>query len=507
MNEQVLDGFEGLNIYYGDLHNHCGQSYGQGTLEEAIKNARMQLDFTSITIHAVWPDLPINDPKLAYLVEYHQLGFEKASKNWDTYLKTIEAENEEGQFITFPSFEWHSNAYGDYCIYYQDGIDCPILSSNDLPTLKQEITELKRPVFAIPHHIGYKHGWRGINWKAFSEQYSPVVEIFSFHGLSESSDGPYPYLHSMGPRNYQSTAQYGWQQGYRFGLIGSSDHHNAFPGSYGSGRLGVWAESLTRAGIWDAIQNRRTYALTGDRIELAFTLNDCVMGSTCPANKDRQIKAVVRGGDAIDYIEVLHNNRVIHREDVRFNPKNKDQLFKVYIELGWGEEISFTSWEADIQIIDGRIKEVEPRFRGYLPTDVPRDDIFAYSEWTQINDKQVRFITRTKSNPSLHTAATEGISLEIEGNLDTKILAIINGKPYEQSIAELLIGSRTYYTGGFVSPAICIHRAIPQSEYCSNFSFSHQNEPTERDWYYLRVRQQNNQWAWSSPIWVERESK
>ncbi|MEZ4719329.1 MAG: hypothetical protein R2851_25055 [Caldilineaceae bacterium] len=117
-----------------------------------------------------------------------------------------------------------------------------------------------------PHHIGYRQGYRGINWRAFREAVSPVVEIFSFHGLSLSSEGPYPYLHSMGPRHEQSTAEYGWEQGHVFGIIGSTDHHNAFPGSYGYGRLGVWAPALSRDAVWEAIAQRRTYALTGDRM-------------------------------------------------------------------------------------------------------------------------------------------------------------------------------------------------------------------------------------------------
>jgi hypothetical protein len=52
----------------------------------------------------------------------------------------------------------------------------------------------------------------------------------------------------MGPRDGRSTAQYGLAQGNVFGLIGSTDHHSAYPGSYGHGRLGVWATELTRAG-------------------------------------------------------------------------------------------------------------------------------------------------------------------------------------------------------------------------------------------------------------------
>jgi hypothetical protein len=45
----------------------------------------------------------------------------------------------------------------------------------------------------IPHHIGYPTGYRGINWTAFTSEFWPVVEIVSFHGLSEHTEAPYPF--------------------------------------------------------------------------------------------------------------------------------------------------------------------------------------------------------------------------------------------------------------------------------------------------------------------------
>ena len=83
------------------------------------------------------------------------------------------------------------------------------------------------------------------------------------HGASESADAPYAYLHTMGPRDWQSSYQYGLAQGNIVGVVGSTDHHSAHPGSYGHGRLAVWAEELSRDAIWQAIKARRTVALTG----------------------------------------------------------------------------------------------------------------------------------------------------------------------------------------------------------------------------------------------------
>lgn len=491
-----------LQLYFGDLHNHCGLSYGRGTLAEALQNARIQLDFASVTVHAAWPDLPTNEPGLEYLVDYHRKGFLRAQANWPRYLAEIDDHNQEGRFVTFPSYEWHSIVYGDHCVYYRDTIDTPIIDAPDLPALRHAVRQLKTPALLIPHHIGYKQGSRGINWAEFSNELSPVAEIFSFHGLSEASEGPYPYLHSMGPRHEQSTAQYGWAQRHVFGIVGSTDHHNAFPGSYGYGRLGVWAESLTRQDIWEAIRARRTYALTGDRIELKYHLNEQPMGSICPEATDRWIDIDIEGGDALDSIDVLHNNQIIHRESVLFRSTDESD-FKVFVELGWGENFDFFNWNIEITLEDGCIRAVEPRLRGYGPTDAPETDSFAFSTWQQSSETAVHLNTRTRPNTSLHTATTEGLSLTIAGGLQTAIHVLANGREHSVRLGELISGSRTFYLGGFVSPAICLHQAVPSSAYTHRFAFLHRSSSAERDWYYVRVRQRNNQWAWSSPIWVE----
>ena len=112
--------FEGLNVYYRDLHNHCGISYGHGSLKQALDNARQQLDFCSVTGHAIWPDMPEPDDDIQTIVDYHLKGFAHLRACWPEVLQTIEAYNQPGVFVTFPSFEMHSCADGDYTILYGD---------------------------------------------------------------------------------------------------------------------------------------------------------------------------------------------------------------------------------------------------------------------------------------------------------------------------------------------------------------------------------------------------
>ena len=66
-----------LNAYVGDIHNHCGISYGYGTIENAVAFASQQLDFFSVTGHFAWPDMSDNPDMMIPedVQEYHREGF------------------------------------------------------------------------------------------------------------------------------------------------------------------------------------------------------------------------------------------------------------------------------------------------------------------------------------------------------------------------------------------------------------------------------------------------
>lgn len=505
----TLTPYANLQPYYGDIHNHCGISYGRGSLEDAYRNARQQLDFASVTVHAHWPDIPADDPRLAYLVDYHARGFETASAQWPHYQAVTDAAQQDGAFVTLPSFEWHSMAYGDHVIYFKDAPASRIIPAADLPEMRAHLRQLAArgvETLLIPHHIGYRTGYRGINWDAFTPEFSPVVEIMSFHGLSEHTEAPYPYLHSMGPRDARSTVQHGLALGHRFGFIGSTDHHSAHPGHYGYGRLGVWAGALTRDAIWDAIRARRTYALTGDRIALEVALNGALMGSELPAMPDRRLEVAVSGGAALDVVEVLRNNRVVHR----WHPAGSPELtgptrVKVLLEVGWGEEPASTPWTVNLNIRQGRIADVEPRLRGHGIEPPPADvqNQFVLSAVSPPDPQHVHWTTVTWRNPTISTPATQGLCLTIDGDAHTQITGQVNQHAVKIRLGDLFEGAHSDYLSGFVSPAFCFHRAVPQAEYEARFVFEDHRPGKAQDWYYARVRQQNNQYAWSSPIWVD----
>jgi Protein of unknown function (DUF3604) len=501
--------YEQLCPFYGDLHNHCNISYGLGSLSDALKNAREQLDFCSITGHAHWPDMPEACERNQFLIDFHLEGFARIKAGWQEYLKQTMAANDPGKFLTFPSFEMHSSADGDRTIVYHD-IAGEILYADDLADLHQRLDKLQDKnvrSMAFPHHIGYILGRRGINWDSFDAQFAPVVEILSMHGCSEADYSPRPMLHTMGPCDYRSSVIYGLDQGHIFGFIGGTDHHCAHPGSYGHGVTGVWADKLDRDSIWDAIYQRRTYALTGDRIDLKFAVNNAPMGSVIENCKKRQIELDVTGGGIIDYVDVIKNGKLLRRisqPDIPVGNPTPVIHTKIHLELGWGpKHADGYPWDVQLGLSAGRILNVEPRFRGQevvspVEGEAPESVHTAY--YQQLDEQNVALQAVSFGNPTNFTPMSQGICLEVEMPQDAVIRAKLNGINEEIPLSRLLAGSYVGAIYDVVTPYYIFNHAPMPEQFKWQYSFV--DEDDQPGYYYVRVCQKNQQWAWSSPVFI-----
>ena len=169
-------------------------------MRDAFEAAKGQLDFVSVTPHAMWPDISKlkDDPRLAWVVGYHTDAFVRLKKgNYRKYVEMTNEYNKEGEFLTFIGYEAHSLAHGDHVALHYD-LDAPLVYCTSIEDWKQKMSG--RKVFITPHHMGYQKGYRGYDWDFFTEgDQTPFVEMYSRHGLAESDMGDYPYLHDMGP--------------------------------------------------------------------------------------------------------------------------------------------------------------------------------------------------------------------------------------------------------------------------------------------------------------------
>lgn len=506
-----MDTYLNKKLLFGDMHNHCGISYAHGSLEDALRNARERLDFVSITGHAHWPDMPEPNEDIQYIIDFHEEGFTKLKKVWPKMMETLKQFDEEGHFVVFPGFEVHYCSDGDRNMLYKD-LEGEILYPKDLDSLHDHLRVLRekgKDSIAQPHHVGYLKGTRGIDWNTFNPEFAPFVEMLSMHGCSESSENIKPFLHSMGPSDWESTIHYGLKQGHVFGFSGGTDHHSAHPGSYGHGMTGLWADSGNRADVWNALYERRMFALTGDKMDMRFCVNDAAMGSMIEACDTRKIEFDLKAGGPIDCVDVLRDGELVKRfSQYEMNRADEagDALIhtKIYLELGWGARHRSCQWEAELGLSDGEIKTVEPRFRGHeVVSPVEADDIGSYhtSKVLEKSEQSVRFQTVTSGNPNNSTNMSQGMCIEVLMPRKATVWANLNGKRVEWTLGSLMEGARSGVMKDIDSPAWRFNRAPEPREW----KWSGQWEETDSTGsnYYLRVRQRNDQWGWSSPVFLK----
>jgi len=495
-----------MNVYFGDLHNHCGMTYGFGSLDNAIKRAKSQLDFSSFTGHAMWPDMYEKAPETEFVVNFHLEGFKKLKDHWEEIRKKIEDAN-SSDFVTFQGYELHSRTYGDHHLVSIDGdLD---LVYRDSP--EELVRDSGKNVIAVPHHIGYTPDYRGIDWDKYQEKLSPVVEVYSKHGCSMSEDADYPYYHNMGPRDTRNMVDEGLRRGYKFGFVASTDHHAGFPGSYGDGMAAVVAEELTRESLWKAILERRTYAVTGDRILCDFKVNGSWMGSEITANK-RKITAHVETEGTLDKIILYKNLKPYHIiNGEMFQEVNKEGCYKIRIEMGWGKDVLYR-WNGKVEAENGSIVGYNTYFRGRNVLAPSQNETYDINNINDIetssqlkSDREFVWSCDTVGNKSTLHPCTSSVVVKVKGDLNTKLTFTVNDKTYTATIGELLQYGYTNHMEYYHSQAFKIYKAVPETKYVFDLELEDDQPENDCDFYHLEVAQKNRQWAYVSPVYVNRE--
>ncbi len=491
----------GYRILYGDIHNHNAHGYGVGSIERSLDIARTHLDFFAFTGHSSWHDMPAMEGER----ERHWInGFKKLKDTWPRVQQVIADGNRDQEFCAFLGFEWHSSHWGDQCVVFP-GDHRPLFYTSDPQQLRHFCSQER--ALMIPHHLAYPSGSRGVNWKAFCEECTPVVEIYSEHGNGEDDRGPLGYFtHSMGGRQTSNTAAAGLKAGLRFGFVGSSDDHAGFPGAYGEGLMAALVTDFTREGIFEAIRARRTYALTGDRIELDFTVNGAQMGSTIEAGREVEAAFTVHGRDEIDVVEIIQDGHVVHRahaQDLVAAETAFAAPLQVRLEWGWGPWGALAldrvcDWEMRVQLEGGRILRHFPCLQS-MPFDEQRRHRF-----TRSGDDVLDIRSYTARQNAYRENPNQSVVLELAGDAQT-VLKLALTQPVVQASAtrlqDLHEGSHNLFTGGFPKEGYQWHRLLPVA------ASSLQGRctlavPEGRSHVYLRARQKNGHIAWASPVFI-----
>ena len=179
---------------------------------------------------------------------------------------------------------------------------------------------------------------------------------------------------------------------------------------------------------------------------------------------------------------------------------------KLHLELGWGPKRRSAKWDVELGVDGGRILGVEPRFRGLevvspAEREAGEGESFYRSRVLERSERSVRFETVSWGNPTNTTAATQGMCLEVEAPRSAEVYAVLNGRRTSHTLAELMDGARSGSLDHTDAPSWRFNRAPRPDELGWSFAFEDEAELGE-SYYYLRVRQRNDQWAWSSPVFL-----
>lgn len=320
---------DGKSVYFGDIHIHTGQTEslnGNGCGRKSVRHnlhyARdiAGLDFCAITDH----------------------DWQLDAEDWRRLREENDRFNEDGKFVALHAYEWTSGNYGHRNVYFRadrlpDGL-APFdyqavphklkkygrTSEND-PTpeeLWRWLDGLNTPAMTIPHHPNAEQFPMDL-FRFFSEKYDRAVEIYSNWGCFLPSGKELNLccdrISALDWRRYAGKQH--------FAFLASSDGHDSNAGEAnvtrsmrqmahyaGSGRVAVFADSLSRAGVFDAIHDRRCYATTGAPILLSFSVNGAQMGEVLSSKQGKlafRIHTICP--EEIERISIYRNTELIER--------------------------------------------------------------------------------------------------------------------------------------------------------------------------------------------------
>ena len=311
-------------ILWGDIHGHCGVcDGGVRTPEEYYMWGRdvMALDFCALTTHDF--GIALADPE----------------SQWEGLQATANQFNAQGSFATLLAWEAsHTGLPSGRPVGHKNlifrGHQAPFINGSPYGTHRVHVDYRSYPelidhlqdldCLVIPHHPlnPVTPGGVGTNWNEFWAERERVVEIYSLWGASEEMDTPGRTAAAVEGASVLAALM----RGYRLGFIAGSDTHDGRPANRHeswstaatAGLTAVFAPSLTRESVYDALWQRSCYGTTGARIILYTDVGGLAMGKARGLTLDdeiirkREIHLHVIGTDDIERAEVIRNGQVVH---------------------------------------------------------------------------------------------------------------------------------------------------------------------------------------------------
>ncbi|MCL2833492.1 MAG: DUF3604 domain-containing protein [Treponema sp.] len=335
--------FDGMNIYFGDMHTHTVFSIDciereklESTPEKYYNYAKNSscLDFLAVTDH--------HQP---WDVERRRLSAE----TWKNINDAAAKYNRDGEFAAFPGFEFRCER-GDTAVVLGENFTHEQIAARDIKNIKDLWEHFKgKNYITIPHFHNIGSLNEGEWYKCPYDNIEPMLEIYSCHGSYESDHVLERHIPLVKKFRSDRYGQYFLKNGYHYGFTCNSDGHKGNPGR--NGLTAVYAKELTRDAILDAIRKRHVYGTTNARIRLLFTMNNSLMGSILPKDSPRNLVIKTDGEKPIKAVDIFKNGDLYKR----FRPDSVS--FDTELKI---DEHEAASWYVRVTQIDNHIAYSSP---------------------------------------------------------------------------------------------------------------------------------------------------
>lgn len=238
---------QGAGLYFGQLHAHSSLSDGLGTVQEAFAHAAgvENLDFLAVTDHS------------------NSLDPEK----WAA-----------GKAAAEEATGWDFVAIYGYEMTWQEGKQLGHINTfNTDGFYSREQAEFSDHSTALPNYYGAVAALSG-SISQFNHPGETFGDFQRFSHYSEEADRAVTLLELGGDWDVSWYAQ-ALDAGWHVAPTYSQNNHSGDWGSADSGRTAVFADSLTEAGLYDALRSYRVYATQDSDLSVVFTLDGHAMGT------------------------------------------------------------------------------------------------------------------------------------------------------------------------------------------------------------------------------------
>jgi hypothetical protein len=469
---EVVDGDANARLYWGDLHAQSVIGCGARAIDAYYRHAR---DFAACDFAS------------------HQANcFLVSNPEWDDTAAATAQEQVADRFVTLLGVEWSASSLlgGDHNLYFPGDVAPLHRCSHEFVADKRDLdTDLPHVDDLYAHYRGSDTlvavhvGGRTADLRWHEPALDRLLEVHSTHATSD-----WFLLDAL-------------KRGYRMGVIAGSDGVDGRPGASHPGHMGVRnvrggltavaLPALSRPALWDALKSRHCYATTGPRILLSLTAGDATMGDEVVLARAAAVFDVrVEGTAPIETVEFFRDDNCIARAD----PMASGERSR-FVRVAWSGASAPGNWQRARMDWNGSLR-------------IEGTTIVAAQPWAfDTPDEGLRTVASNHvAWRSITAGDWDGVVLEL-ADPSRAVLSFATAPMTLRASLRDLAHEPVRFAADAPSRVVELRRlpeAMPAPGWRGSFI-----APTDAEGvhaYWIRVRQADGAFAWSSPVFAALEA-